>query len=105
MGFGALPPPLPYKVNVADTSRQAYLKRVYSIEQLATSGPGFQRRLLPSVFYRPMQQRWSMPEQSQAFSANRILSKLSPADRRKMGTGLKPISVSLGEILNESEAR
>lgn len=46
-----------------------------------------------------------MPDMSRAFSANRILSKLSPADRKRIGPGLKPISLSLGDVLNEPGSR
>jgi CRP-like cAMP-binding protein len=46
-----------------------------------------------------------MPDVSRAFSANRILAKLSPAGRRTMASRLKPISLSLGVVLNEPEAR
>lgn len=46
-----------------------------------------------------------MPEESRAFSANRILSTLSPADRKRIGPSLKPVSLSLGDVLNEPEAR
>ena len=44
-----------------------------------------------------------MPEKSRAFASNRILAKLSAADRKRMAAHLTPVDVQLGQVLGEAD--